>query len=290
MPSFHSIHAKTLPAAAVLLITLLTALPAQAHLKLMDPVSRTDTTELIEDPCGGTTAGASAATYTAGTNIEITVSLAVQHVETLHAVISYDNFATRSELAMVPSPRSGMYDIVVPLPQQPSGSAILQATDGTYVSCADITLLEAVPFEINAGLNDAWYFPGTSGQGFFIIVYPDIELLFLAWFTYDTERPADDIQAIFGEPGHRWITAQGSFAGDTALLDITLTQGGVLDMAEPQPENSEKGSVGSMEVIFENCSEGVVKYDMPGLGLVGEVPIQRVANDNVALCEALNAQ
>ncbi|MDT8318986.1 MAG: DUF2202 domain-containing protein [Xanthomonadales bacterium] len=40
---------------------------------------------------------------------------------------------------------------------------------------------EAVPgenFRINVGLNDAWYYPPTAGQGFFITVYPDIGKVF----------------------------------------------------------------------------------------------------------------
>jgi hypothetical protein len=32
----------------------------------------------------------------------------------------------------------------------------------------------------------------------------------------------------------------------------------------------------------------VVTYDIPSAGLSGEVPIERIALDNVALCEALS--
>ena len=45
-----------------------------------------------------------------------------------------------------------------------------------------------------------------------------------------------------------------------------------------------------MEVVFESCSRGAVKYNIPGLNLMGEVPIQRISDDNVALCEALGEQ
>jgi len=94
---------------------------------------------------------------------------------------------------------------------------------------------------------------------------------------------------MLGEAGHRWITAQGPFEGNTASLDIVITSGGVFDRMQPEPVNSGPGSVGSMEVTFESCHRGVITYDLPGLGLSGEIPIQRVANDNVALCEALDA-
>jgi len=273
---------------ALLFVGLLTASLAQAHLTLVEPKARTNDSDLIEDPCGEIPPGTAVASYPPGATIEITVRLAVDHVNTLHTLVSHDSFASRSLLATIPTSGQGRYMMTVPLPKQPLGPAVLQVTDGTYVSCADITLSETEPFEINAGLNDAWYFPGTEGQGFLIIIFPEIQALFLAWFTYDTERPPEDVQAILGDPGHRWITAQGPFEGDTALLDIVETKGGIFDMTEPVPVSSDPGSVGSMEVIFENCSRGVVKYDLPGLDLMGEVPIQRIVNDNVALCEALD--
>ena len=68
-------------------------------------------------------------------------------------------------------------------------------------------------FEINAGLNDAWLNSATSGQGFLITVFPERKEMFLAWFTYDTERPPEDVTALLGEPGHRWLTAQGPYDG-----------------------------------------------------------------------------
>jgi len=52
-------------------------------------------------------------------------------------------------------------------------------------------------FEINPGLNDAWYNPATNGQGFLITVFPELKQLFLAWFTFDIERPAEDVIAFF---------------------------------------------------------------------------------------------
>lgn len=45
---------------------------------------------------------------------------------------------------------------------------------------------------INAGFNDAWFNPATKGQGFLITVFPEIKQIFLAWFTFDTERPPGD--------------------------------------------------------------------------------------------------
>jgi hypothetical protein len=55
---------------------------------------------------------------------------------------------------------------------------------------------------INAGLNDAWFNLDTDGQGLLIVVFPEIEQVFIAWFTYDTERPPADVVAFLQEPGH----------------------------------------------------------------------------------------
>ena len=287
MTGFNFGSAKSLTTSAILLVALLAPAPMLAHVVLVNPQARTSDNDLTQDPCGGKPAGVSTATYTAGTSVEITIDLVVEHRNSLQAVISYDNFATRTELASIPSSGPGIYKMTVPLPLQPSGTAILQVTDGRYVSCADITLSEGAPFEINAGLNDAWFFPGSNGQGFLIIVYPDIKQVFLAWFTYDTERPPDGIEAILGEPGHRWITAQGPYEGDTATLDVYVTSGGVFDSGDPPVGDPEK--IGTLTVAWAGCAQGLVSYDIPSLGLMGQVPIQRLANDNVALCEALKS-
>jgi hypothetical protein len=120
----------------------------------------------------------------------------------------------------------------------------------------------------------------------FITVFPETGQLFLAWFTFDTERPPEDVTAILGEPGHRWLTAQGPFDGSTAELTVYLTQGGVFDSAQP-PATTDQNGYGTMLVQFLTCNEGRVSYDIPSLALAGEIPIQRIVADKVALCEAL---
>jgi hypothetical protein len=140
-------------------------------------------------------------------------------------------------------------------------------------------------FNINQGISDAWYNPFTNGQGFFIVVLPDTGIVFLAWFTYDVERPPEDVEAILGEPGHRWLTAQGSYSGDTATLDISVSSGGVFDSSEPVvgPPVTD----GSMTISWSDCESGLVSYEIDSLGISGDIPIERVASDNVTLCESL---
>jgi hypothetical protein len=145
--------------------------------------------------------------------------------------------------------------------------------------------LTADSFLINAGLNDAWYNTDTSGQGFLITVFPDIGQMFLAWFTYDTERPAEGVTAQLGEPGHRWLTAQGPYEGDTASLTVFMTEGGVFDSAKPAAMTDPAGD-GTLTVEFAGCGEGLVTYAITSLGIAGEIPIQRISLDNVPLCES----
>jgi len=141
-------------------------------------------------------------------------------------------------------------------------------------------------FQINPGITDAWYNPATIGQGFLITVFPDIKLVFLAWFTYDVERPPEDVTAILGDPGHRWLTAQGPYEGDTANLTVSVTKGGVFDSAEP-PTSAD--SDGTITLKFYDCEYGLVDYHIASLDLRGRIPIERIALDNVPLCEALNS-
>jgi len=145
-------------------------------------------------------------------------------------------------------------------------------------------VLENSEFVINQGLNDTWYNIETDGQGFFIIVYPSIKVMFLTWFTYDTVRPDESTPFMLGEPGHRWLTAQGNYDGNKAELTITMTKGGIFDSALPAPVSTADGTI---VVEFADCEAGTVSYDIPSIDSQGIVPIQRVVPDNIALCEEL---
>jgi len=145
-------------------------------------------------------------------------------------------------------------------------------------------------FRINPGLNDAWYNPATSGQGFFITVFPDLGAVSLAWFTYDTDLPVEGEQANLGDPGHRWITAVGPFAGNQVTMDIELTSGGLFDAPSEIRRTDPPGSDGTITLTFDSCNSGTVEYDIPSINRQGIVPIQRVAGDNIALCEIFSRQ
>lgn len=139
-------------------------------------------------------------------------------------------------------------------------------------------------FRLNPGMAGSWFNPATNGQGFFLDVFDGINQIFLAWFTYELARPDDSVTAAIGDPGHRWLTAFGPFEGNSANLDIEWTVGGVFDSTSPATTQSIDGSI---LVEFENCNSGTVSYDLGTAGTSGVVPIQRIANDSVELCQQL---
>jgi hypothetical protein len=150
----------------------------------------------------------------------------------------------------------------------------------------DLTFTDAidVSFQINAGMNDAWYNPATSGQGFLISVFEDVGLMFLAWFTFDTERPSGDAMANLGEPGHRWVTALGAFDGDTAELTANLSEGGIFD--SPVPPVAPGVPIGSITIVWHDCEKATLTYDFDTPDVSGEIEIQRIVLDNARYCEA----
>lgn len=142
-------------------------------------------------------------------------------------------------------------------------------------------------FIMNAGLNDAWYFPDTDGQGFFITIFPNLNVVSLAWFTYDTELPPVGAVANLGDPGHRWITAAGAIDGDESEMNVVITSGGLFDDPGEVQRTEPAGADGTLTLKFNNCHSGRVEYDISSIAATGTVPIQRVANDNSVLCDAL---
>ena len=157
-----------------------------------------------------------------------------------------------------------------------------------HVRVYDLSMFNV--FQINPGLNDAWYYMPTDGQGFFITVFPDLGYVSLAWFTYDTELPPEDATANLGDPGHRWLTALGPIDGDQAVMNITMTSGGIFDNPTEVDRTDPPGSDGTITLTFDSCSAGTIEYDIPSINRQGVIPIERVADDNIVICEALSLE
>jgi hypothetical protein len=139
-------------------------------------------------------------------------------------------------------------------------------------------------FVLNPALTDAWFNPLHNGQGFFINLYPDLETIFVGWFTFETaDRESYEDTAVIGEPYHRWLTATGDWIGVKATFDVTMTSGGVFDSGEPVV-NSIPENYGTVTIIFHTCDSATLSYDLYGIAS-GSTPIVRVASDNVVRCK-----
>ena len=66
-------------------------------------------------------------------------------------------------------------------------------------------------------------------------------------------------------------------------MDIISTSGGLFDTFT----EIERVPDGTITLTFENCNSGSVEYNITSINQQGSVPIKRVANDNIALCESL---
>ena len=131
--------------------------------------------------------------------------------------------------------------------------------------------------DINAGMDGAWFDRDTQGQGFFIDTHPDLDggnFIFVAWFTYGDKTAS----------GQRWLTAQGSFEGSIAEIDVFETTDGSFD--DPQATSTTK--VGTMSLDFTDCSNALLTYALPAESAEGDIAITRVLPGGQALCEELS--
>ena len=103
------------------------------------------------------------------------------------------------------------------------------------------------------------------------------------WPTFDTELPYQGASANLGDPGQRWLIASGKYEGPQATFTVRSVSGGLFDTSPPEPELE---VIGSVILQFEDCNTGSVTYDLPTISQSGMIPIERVATDNVAVCEA----
>jgi hypothetical protein len=70
-------------------------------------------------------------------------------------------------------------------------------------------------------------------------------------------------------------------------MNIEMTSGGIFDSASEIIRTDPPGSDGTIILTFDSCNSGTVEYDIPSINRQGIVPIERVAGDNIVICEAL---
>jgi hypothetical protein len=155
-------------------------------------------------------------------------------------------------------------------------------TEGRWL----FTMAAARDFSLNPGMNGSWFNPDFRGQGFFVDVLAELSesssgTLFLGWDTYDVIGPADPDEATVGYSGSRWLTAVGPYNGASAELAIELTTGG--RFLDPQPVTQDT-AYGTIHLVFQDCENGMLTYDIPSAGVAGQMRITRIANGNQSLC------
>jgi hypothetical protein len=290
-PGSFSYRCTIHPAVMTGVITVEGAAPTQAELSLKEvsvalgnyPQGSSISIDAEVDNLGNAASGAFTISHYASSNNSITAQ---------------DTLLGTENRASLPAGEdsSGPFNAMIPIDLPPGsyfiGSIInyndANAGNNDNIEEGTITVTAAAgSFQINAGLNDAWYNPATDGQGFFINVFPLIQKVFVGWFTYDVDPASGDATAVIGGPGQRWITAFGDYSGDTASLDIDIATGGAFDSGQPMPVHQPDGS---LIIQFTDCTHAEVMYDIVSADVSGIIPIQRVTNDNAALCETLQAQ
>jgi len=209
---------------------------------------------------------------------------------TVFARVLGDGMLIADAIAALPLVNAGGAFSDLPVIDFSGGSLVDENLVFTAITRLPVTTLPDIePFVMNAGLNDAWFNPDTNGQGFFITVFPDLNFVTIAWFTYDTDLPTDGETANLGDPGHRWITAGGVIEGNRAVMDINVTSGGLFDNEREVQNTDPVGADGTITLTFDDCASGLIEYDITSIDQQGSVPIRRVAGDNEALCLALLA-
>ena len=148
-----------------------------------------------------------------------------------------------------------------------------------------MTVRHLSTFEINSGLNDAWVNADAPFQGMFISVYPDTGLVFIAWFTFDSELPAGGNIAIFGASDQRWVTGVGVINGNRVELNLELTSGGVFNASDPVA--TQDTDYGSMTLVFDGCDSGIATFSFTGPALSGSFEIRRAVETSNTLRLAL---
>ncbi len=79
------------------------------------------------------------------------------------------------------------------------------------------------------------------------------------------------------------VKCPGIIDGNRSEMEISIASGGLFDT----PTDIEEVNAGHITLTFDGCNSATVAYDIPSISQQGAVPIRRVANDNIALCEAL---
>ena len=132
-------------------------------------------------------------------------------------------------------------------------------------------------FRINAGHSGAWFNPETAGQGLLLDVEPSERFMFIAWFSYTDDASDHPFE-------QRWLTAQGSYSGNSATLVLSETLGGKFD----DPQAVTTTPIGQLTVSFNDCNQGQATYSIDSEELQGQFPLTRAIPGSGDTCQQLD--
>jgi len=109
------------------------------------------------------------------------------------------------------------------------------------------------------GLTGSWYDPRTSGQGFFVQVYPDLlapgkGVMQASWLTYD--------DVVGGAEHQRWYTLSGTVVTGQTEVELTIYQNTGGNFAAPPITTAHP--VGTATLRFDSCTSGELAYNLMG--------------------------
>lgn len=123
-------------------------------------------------------------------------------------------------------------------------------------------------------------------QGVLWDVFPDLNAVFGAWFTFANTAPDLDAESDVGRPEHRWMVMFGTFDSprDTVVeMDVFAPEGGMFNMPD-DPANVPQPKVGTFQLdMNRQCQGGEGHFDLDS-GLSGTIKLRRITNANLESC------
>jgi plastocyanin len=111
----------------------------------------------------------------------------------------------------------------------------------------EIIVKESAAFAIGPGMTGSWFDPAQSGHGLFIQVLPANRFL-AAWSAFDP----------FG--AQAWFTGVGTYAGNTATVDMVVQPSGGRWIPSFDPARIANNAWGSLTFTFTDCNRGRVDF------------------------------
>ena len=147
-------------------------------------------------------------------------------------------------------------------------------TSGSLTHSVPISLTvnaAASNFSIVPGITGSWYLPAQSGHGFNVEVLANNGFLAF-WYVYDNSG------------NNLWLVGQGTYAGDTATMDLYQGTGGMF------PPNFDKTKIvrtkwGTMTMTFTDCNNATAQWTpiVPGYAS-GSMALQRLTGVTGVAC------